>query len=256
MPSDITYATPGSALLPVFSFAFGSWKLSLDRSPFEQKELATHYDKQSSHWHRAINRYGFEEAYHRLMGKILRQHRYDQDTTNLRVLDAGIGTGAMTSALRRLTGTRFQLDGIDISSAMLGQAAKRLKRQDVDFTLTQADLTVLPYADNTFDLVLAAHVLEHLPDPNRAIDELFRVLKPGGVLICCMTRRSWMGAYIQLVWRTHQVAQSTAKGWLRRAGLHCVRAIPLDAAPRRFSIGYVGCKPPLNQMPYSTPPLT
>lgn len=239
---SIRHAT-SSALLPVFSYAFGSWKLSLDRRPFTPKELASHYDKQSSHWHQAIDRHGFEEAYQRFLGKILRQERYRQNATELRVLDAGIGTGAMTTAFCKLIGNSFQLDGIDISPAMLEQAADRLKYQDLDCTLTQADLADLPFADNTFDLVLVAHVLEHLPDPKTAIDELFRVLKPGGVLICCMTRRSWMGAYIQLIWRTHQVNMATAKGWLRRAGLHSVRAIPLNAAPRRFSIGYVGRKP-------------
>lgn len=46
-----------------------------------------------------------------------------------------------------------------------------------------ADLTRLPFAENSFDLVLASHVLEHIPDDRAAIREVHRVLKPGGTAI-------------------------------------------------------------------------
>jgi SAM-dependent methyltransferase len=46
-----------------------------------------------------------------------------------------------------------------------------------------ADLTRLPFADDSFDLVLASHVLEHIPDDRAAIREVHRVLKPGGTAI-------------------------------------------------------------------------
>ena len=44
----------------------------------------------------------------------------------------------------------------------------------------QLDLMALPYADRSFDAIIANHVLEHVPDDKRAISELFRVLRPGG----------------------------------------------------------------------------
>lgn len=52
-----------------------------------------------------------------------------------------------------------------------------------------ADAASLPFADNSFDTVLCTEVLEHLPEPCRAIDELHRVLKPNGriILTCCQT---------------------------------------------------------------------
>jgi SAM-dependent methyltransferase len=55
-----------------------------------------------------------------------------------------------------------------------------LFRRDVDI---QADMTNLPIADSSFDLIYASHVLEHVPDDEKAIAELHRVLKPGGVAI-------------------------------------------------------------------------
>jgi len=103
----------------------------------------------------------------------------------------------------------------------------------------------LPFAEGCFDVVLVAHVIEHMADPERALVELYRVLKPGGVLIACVTQRSSAGAYIQLKWRTHRVDAQTALGWFDRCGFSNLRTVKLaqSAAARRLSNGYVGCKP-------------
>ncbi|WP_342076890.1 class I SAM-dependent methyltransferase [Yoonia sp. SS1-5] len=219
--------------------------MSIDRQPYDPDILASRYDRQSDSWHAMIQHHGFEQAYERLIARIFRQPRYQQPTGNLRVLDAGIGTGAMTEAFHRCIGRRFEAAGVDISTGMLRAAAARLGQLGMDVSLAKADLTALPYADDSFDVVLAAHVIEHLPQPQQAIAEIFRVLRPGGILICCITRQSSTGAYIQLKWRTHKADTPTAIGWLRHGGLTSVRAIPLDkqSATRRFSIGYVGRKP-------------
>ena len=47
----------------------------------------------------------------------------------------------------------------------------------------KADICDLPFGDDTFDLVFCNHVLEHIPDDTKAMQELFRVLKPGGMAI-------------------------------------------------------------------------
>lgn len=235
----------GDAVVPMFSQSIGSWQFSIGRRAFTLGELKGHYERSSTTWQAKIDRMGFEEVYARLLAKILRQRRYAQDTPDLHVLDAGIGTGAMTSAFSKLREARFRVDGIDISDAMLREAAGRLGRLDIDLNLFRADLGALPHADNTFDVVLVAHVLEHLPEPDRAISELYRVLKPGGLIVACITRRSAFGAYIQFLWRTHQVEMGEAFGWLRHAGFQSVRAVPLEkrSVSRRLSIGYVGRKP-------------
>lgn len=231
--------------IPVFSRSFGSWRLSVDRDPFSSDDLARHYDRKSTGWHRMISRHGFEASYRDLMDRVMRQSRYRQDAKELRVLDAGIGTGAMSSAFYRHIGRRFQLDGIDISTEMLRQAKLRLESLDIDLSVQCADLNKLPFPDNSFDVVLAAHVIEHLPDPQLALDEMFRVLKPEGILICSVTRSSLLGAYVQLIWRTHRVPSSMALAWIRRCGLKSVRMVPFarHSAARRFSLGYVGRKP-------------
>ncbi len=67
---------------------------------------------------------------------------------------------------------------------------KRFKKlKNIDYTTTdlnspladvKADICDLPFADNSFDVILCNHVLEHIPDDTKAIQELYRVLKPGG----------------------------------------------------------------------------
>lgn len=48
------------------------------------------------------------------------------------------------------------------------------------FVEQQVDITQIPFADNSYDAILCIHVLEHIEDDRKAINELFRVLKPGG----------------------------------------------------------------------------
>jgi predicted SAM-dependent methyltransferase len=68
---------------------------------------------------------------------------------------------------------------------------KRFKKQsNLDYTTTdlyspladvKADICNLPFEDNTYDIILCNHVLEHIPDDTKAMQELYRVLKPGGM---------------------------------------------------------------------------
>jgi SAM-dependent methyltransferase len=68
---------------------------------------------------------------------------------------------------------------------------KRFKKQtNLDYTTTdlfspladvKADICNLPFKDNTYDMILCNHVLEHIPDDTKAMQELYRVLKPGGI---------------------------------------------------------------------------
>lgn len=68
---------------------------------------------------------------------------------------------------------------------------KRFRNQkNLDYTTTdlyspladvKADICNLPFADNTYDMILCNHVLEHIPDDTKAMQELYRVLKPGGM---------------------------------------------------------------------------
>ncbi|MEL6572986.1 MAG: methyltransferase domain-containing protein [Pseudomonadota bacterium] len=233
-----------SDVIPVFARFFGSWHVSVGRRAFRARDLQAHYDKQSGVWQSKIDRYGFEAAYADLISRVLCHWRYRVVAREPRVLDAGVGTGAMAAAFAKQLGRPFRLVGVDLSSEMLARVRDRFARSSVQVDLLQADLAALPFADQKFDVVLVAHVLEHLSAPDRVLAELYRVLKPGGVVIACITRRSWMGLMVQMLWRTHRVDIGLAERWLRGAGFVQVRAMSLDKdqAARRWSIGYVARK--------------
>jgi ubiquinone/menaquinone biosynthesis C-methylase UbiE len=99
------------------------------------------------------------------------------------VLDVGTGSGRFPMAM--LSDERFdgQIWGLDISMGMLRRARVRLAEYGERCTLIQEDADTLPFPDATFDAVACLETLEFTPDPKRTVDELVRVLRPGGVLL-------------------------------------------------------------------------
>lgn len=71
----------------------------------------------------------------------------------------------------------------DISQGMIDEALARVSKIERYSSVSGkvADAVALPFADASFDAVLACHMLYHVPEPGRALDEIMRVLKPGGM---------------------------------------------------------------------------
>ncbi len=105
------------------------------------------------------------------------------DTRPLRVLDAGCGAGADLVALASRVSPECQLVGLDASEALLSRAAERTSGCRERCSLVRGDITKIPCHDDTFDACRIDRVLQHLREPEAAIRELARVLKPGGVLV-------------------------------------------------------------------------
>jgi demethylmenaquinone methyltransferase/2-methoxy-6-polyprenyl-1,4-benzoquinol methylase len=232
-------------IIPVWAGSLGSWNFSIGRRAFAARELEGHYDDASDGWHTTISKLGFEAAYAGLVEQALPEVATTGCAGPLTVLDAGIGAGAFAAAFAAHCPRDLQLTGVDVSAEMLRHAERHLNDRNLMAELLKGDVNSLPFAEGCFDVVLVAHVIEHMADPVQALAELYRVLKPGGILIACVTQRSSAGAYIQLKWRTHRVDAQTALGWLERCGFSNVRTVKLaqSAAARRLSSGYVGCKP-------------
>jgi ubiquinone/menaquinone biosynthesis C-methylase UbiE len=96
----------------------------------------------------------------------------------VRVLDVGCGTGSWLAAQRAAFGERVELAGIDPSDAMLARA--RSKTPTIDLRVASAES--LPFADGSFDYVVSRFAFHHFTDKPRALDELNRVIAPGGAL--------------------------------------------------------------------------
>ena len=101
--------------------------------------------------------------------------------SGMSILDCGCGPGTITLGLAEAVAPG-QAVGIDIESSMVEQANAFAKdRRVINVRFEVADMTDLPYPDDTFDRAFCCAVLEHLPDPVKALKETYRVLKPGGI---------------------------------------------------------------------------
>ncbi|MFF1592033.1 class I SAM-dependent methyltransferase [Streptomyces sp. NPDC058286] len=97
-----------------------------------------------------------------------------------RVLDAGCGTGRALPALRDAVGPSGAVLGVDLTPAML-EAAVRAGR-DRAGSLMLADVTRLPVRSESLDAVFGSGLVAHLPQPQKNLRELARVVRPGGLL--------------------------------------------------------------------------
>ncbi|MEL7297810.1 MAG: class I SAM-dependent methyltransferase [Pseudomonadota bacterium] len=208
--------------IPVAGGRLGSWHWRLAREPLSRDQLARRYDRIAPRWGRLVGRLGYGRAYDALFNQLMAEHLQPAPGKTLAVLDCGVGTGTYAAALCDASPVPIQLTGIDISSAMVSAASTYLSGRGIDADIQQASIEQLPFADRSFDIVIAAHVLEHLPDPTTAFAEMRRVLRPGGWVVLSLTRRSLLGTYVQTKWRTHCVSAEQCQQWLAQAGFHFV----------------------------------
>lgn len=103
-----------------------------------------------------------------------------------RVLDAGCGTGALSRQMLVSCPT-IELTMLDLSAEMLARTS------DLPGKRLQGSVLELPFADDSFDIVVSAWVIETVVDPLAAVTELLRVLTPGGRLVYtfCSLPESW-----------------------------------------------------------------
>lgn len=102
-------------------------------------------------------------------------------TEGMRALDAGCGSGAVTAVMASIVGERGRVVGIDRSEERLVEARNTRAPANVEYLRGDVCATQLPSA--AFDYAWSQFVLEYLPKPELAIDELARVLAPGGRLV-------------------------------------------------------------------------
>ena len=143
---------------------------------------------------------------------------------NRDVLEIGVGMGAdhleWAKALPR------SLTGIDITDRAIRFTADRLRLYGLCSDLRVADAENLPFPDKSFDIIYSYGVLHHTPDTARAIQEVHRVLRPGGLAkIMIYHSRSLVGYMLWLRVRTSRTAALTrhlcpSPGESRDEGLH------------------------------------
>lgn len=106
------------------------------------------------------------------------------------ILVAGCGNGS--EALHIRVDLDVQVTGVDVNLAAEGGVGADLDR----FELLQGSVLDLPYPDNSFDFVFYHHVIEHVTDPAKSLDELARVLMPDGLIYVGTPNRHRVVGYI------------------------------------------------------------
>jgi SAM-dependent methyltransferase len=106
-----------------------------------------------------------------------------------RVLEIGCGPGM---DLLQLAGAGARVTGMDLTPPAVRLAKRHLQIRKLPGSVLEGNAEISPFADNTFDAVYSHGVLHHTVDTQRAIDEVHRVLKPGGEAVIMLYHRlSW-----------------------------------------------------------------
>lgn len=116
-----------------------------------------------------------------------------------RILDVGSGAGQIGKHLIEFADRDAEIVCTDLSHEMLRRARQRLDDRLPRFA--SCDLAQLPFADETFDRVTCGYVLEHLPDPEPGLEEIARVLRPGGRMFLLTSEDNIGGAWTSRFWR-------------------------------------------------------
>src|SRR5438094_10169770 len=150
------------------------------RSPDEIREVNTRYhdvaaSSYDSKWGIDFGEVGQAQV----LGKLRKLVGSELDRGYERSLEIGAGTGYFSLNLLQ-AGVVGQATCTDISPGMVSALSANARRLGLDVKTARADAESLPFAAESFDLVLGHAILHHLPDLTRAFSEFHRVLRPGG----------------------------------------------------------------------------
>ncbi|MGH8638668.1 MAG: class I SAM-dependent methyltransferase [Burkholderiales bacterium] len=134
------------------------------------------------------SRYGLQPHIPGILSKI--------DWRGKRVLE--IGTGAGTDA-RNIIGRGGIYTGINIDRGSTELTARALRVFSLPGVAMQGDATSLAFADATFDVVYSFGVLHHIPESDKAVAEIYRVLRPGGALLVMLYNRASINYIVEIM---------------------------------------------------------
>ena len=134
------------------------------------------YEVENTHWWHKHKR----ATVHQMIKKYI--------TNKGSVLDIGSGTGKILEELKQYG---WDVSGVDGASEAVVWSKKRgITTHQVDFVKNK-----LPFNNDSYDLVLALDLLEHVPNDEQILQEMYRVLKPGGTAVITVPAYQWLYNY-------------------------------------------------------------
>jgi ubiquinone/menaquinone biosynthesis C-methylase UbiE len=97
------------------------------------------------------------------------------------VLEVAPGPGYF--AIEMAKGGAYRVTGLDISRTMVELARKNAAEAGVDADFRRGDASAMPFANNSFDLLTCSAAFKNFSEPHRALEEMYRVLRPGGTAL-------------------------------------------------------------------------
>jgi len=175
---------------------------------FEDIEAAKRYDKEARIWMQYVSKSFVSVA-------------RKQGITGGKVLDVGTGTGILAIEFaRRVPGV--EVTGLDLSDVVLELARNNAQESEMPLRVSfkRGDAEDMPFADDTFDLVISSNTLHLIKNPIRMFNEIQRVLKPQGKFFINDFRRSWLGIFTSHIRASYTpdeardlVSQSRLQNW-------------------------------------------
>ncbi|MEL7105332.1 MAG: class I SAM-dependent methyltransferase [Pseudomonadota bacterium] len=194
--------------------------------------LVRRYDRASQTWHGKIARLGYLTAYRHLIAQAALGPRLRQ------ALDAGCGTGAFALMLQDMAAPG-RIDLLDLSASMRAAARKNLHHVGGRVGAEFSSLSSNDVPRGAYDVILAAHFIEHLDDPARALSRFARCLAPGGTVLLAVSKPHWCTALIRFVWGHQAFQPNTVMAWAEAAGFDATSVAFPSGPPSRTSMGYI-----------------
>jgi ubiquinone/menaquinone biosynthesis C-methylase UbiE len=169
----------GSAVLPALLEPAAPLDLVLPRARRNVRNVELFYDSIAEEFDRIMNRYDLQRRLETVFDTLLGRY----DLTGRTVLDAGCGTGWFSLwAYRR----GADVTAVDIGPRLLAQVRRKCPARTV-----VGDVLDLQFEDGSFDAVISSECIEHTCDPPRAVREIIRVCRPGGLAVITSNNRTW-----------------------------------------------------------------
>ena len=142
-----------------------------------KKRVAKQYFNRWAHtYDESILQHIIFRSSHKMLFREIIAHNGDK----FKILDVGCGTGELAHQLADHF-EAAEVHGVDISDTMIKKANSKNKTKNTKFEV--GDVEDLPYKDNSFDVITCSHSFHHYPNKDKAISEMYRVLKPNGRLM-------------------------------------------------------------------------